>query len=82
MVNLFTKFKNLKSLGAPVMKLCMAVQNAENGAVRGHSRSWVMSPFDRVHTISYSASTETMWHFLYRFRDIASYLSKVAEVTS
>ena len=27
----------------------MAVQNAENGVVRGHSRSWAMPPFDRAH---------------------------------
>ena len=24
------------------------------GAVRGHSRSWAMPPFDRAHTTSYS----------------------------
>jgi len=29
MVNLYIKFKNSKSLGAPVMKLRMAEQNAE-----------------------------------------------------
>jgi len=28
--------------------------------VRGHSRSWPMSPFDRAHTTSYSTLTETM----------------------
>ena len=27
--------------------------NAENGVVRGHSRSLAMSPFDRAHTASY-----------------------------
>jgi len=30
------------------------------GAVRGHSRSSAMSPFDRVHTASYSTLIETM----------------------
>jgi len=30
------------------------------GAVRGHSRSWVMPPFDRVHMTSYSTLLETM----------------------
>ena len=28
--------------------------------VRGHPRSWAMSPFDRAHTISYSSLIETM----------------------
>jgi len=46
------------------------------GAVRGHSRIWAISPFDRAHTTCYSTLTETM---LYRFRDIAGYLSKVAD---
>jgi len=30
------------------------------GAVRGHSGSSVMSPFDRPHTTSYSTLIETM----------------------
>ena len=30
------------------------------GVVRGHPRSWAMSPFDRAHTISYSSLIETM----------------------
>jgi len=38
----------------------MAVQNAENGAVRGHSKSWTMPPFERAHTTSYSTLIETM----------------------
>jgi len=37
-----------------------------------------MSPFDRAHTTSYSTLIETM-PILYRFRDIASYLLKVAD---
>jgi len=62
----------------------MAVQNAENGAFwafRGHSWSWAMPPFDRAHTTSYSTLIESRNHasVLYRFRDIASYLSKVAD---
>ena len=62
----------------------MAVQNAENGVVwdgvvRGHSRSWAMSPFDRAHTTSCSTLTETYVSIFYRFRDIAGYLSKVAD---
>jgi len=59
----------------------MAVQNAENGvvwAVRGHSRSWAMPPFNTAHMTSYSTLIETVSIF-YRFRDIASYLSKVAD---
>ena len=43
----------------------MAVQNAENGvdwfgAVRGHSRSWAMPPFDRAHTTFYMTLIEIM----------------------
>jgi len=37
-----------------------------------------MSPFDRAHTTSYSTLIETV-SILYRFRDIAEYLSKVAD---
>jgi len=48
------------------------------GALRGHSRSSAMSPFDRAHTTSYSTLIETF----YRFRDIAGYLSKVADFDS
>jgi len=46
--------------------------------VRGHSWSTAMSPFDRAHTTSYSTLIETVSIF-YRFRDIAGYLSKVAD---
>ena len=61
----------------------MAVRNAENGVVRGHSKSTAMSPFDRAHRTSYSTLIETR-HLVapdtcYRFRDIAGYLSKVAD---
>ena len=50
-------------------------------AVRGHSRSSAMSPFDRAHTTSYSTLIETMGLSCRPtvFRDIASYLSKVAD---
>ena len=37
----------------------MAVRNAENGVVRGHSRSTAMSPFDRAYTTSYLTLIET-----------------------
>jgi len=57
----------------------MAVRNAENGVVRGHSRSTAMSPFDRAHMTSYSTLIETMRLSCTVFRDIASYLSKVAD---
>jgi len=43
------------------------------GVVTGHSRSW---QFDGAHKTSYSTLIETI---LYRFRDIAIYLSKVAD---
>ena len=49
------------------------------GVVRGHSRSTAMSPFDRAHTTSYSTLIETVCLFFYHFRDIAGYLSKVAD---
>ena len=41
-----------------------------------------MSPFDRAHTTSYSTLVETMRLSctLYRFQDIAGYLSKVADL--
>jgi len=48
------------------------------GAVRGHSRSSSVLPFDREHTPSYSTLIETV-SILYRFRDIAGYLSKIAD---
>jgi len=50
-------------------------------AVRGHSGSSAMSPFDRAHTTSYSTLIETMRlsFSIYRFRDIAGYMSKVAD---
>ena len=57
----------------------MAVRNAENGVVRGHSRSTAMSPFDRAHTTSYSTLIETMRLSCTVFDIIASYLSKVAD---
>ena len=49
------------------------------GVVRGHSRSTAMSTFDRARTTSYSTLIETMRLSCTRFRDIASYLSKVAD---
>jgi len=53
----------------------MVVQNAENGVVGGHSRSWAMPPLHRAHTTSYSTFIETMCLY-YRFRP--GDLSKVA----
>jgi len=54
----------------------MAVQSAENGlfeAVRGHSGSAAMSPFDRERTPSYSTLIDTMR------LSCTGYLSKVAD---
>jgi len=48
------------------------------GAVRGLSRSSAMSPFDRADTTSYSTLIENV-SIVYRFRDTAGYLSKVAD---
>ena len=52
-----------EALAAPVTKIRTVMQNLENGGfgvVRGDSRSSAMSPFDRVHTTSYSALIETL----------------------
>ena len=57
----------------------MAVQNAVNGVVWGHSRSSAMSLFDRAHTTSYSTFNRNHASILCRFRDIAGYLWKVAD---
>ena len=42
------------------------------GVVRGHSRSWAMSPFDFLFDFNRNNST-----VLNRFPDVAGYLSKV-----
>jgi len=43
----------IQSLSTPVTKIWKAVQNVENGVVRGQSRSWAVSSFNTVHMISY-----------------------------
>ena len=49
-------------------------------AVRGHSRSTAMSPFDRAHMTDFLFDiNRNHASILYRYRDIASYLSKVAD---
>jgi len=45
----------------------------------GHSRSSAMPPFDRAHMTSYSTFNRNHASILYRFRDTASYLSKVTD---
>ena len=50
------------------------------GVVRGHSRSTAMSPFDRARAYDFLFNFNRNHAFiLYRFRDIASYLSKVTD---
>jgi len=51
------------------------------GALMGHLRSSAMSPFDRAHRAYDFLFDFNRNHasILYRFRDIASYLSKVAD---
>jgi len=50
------------------------------GVVRGLSRSSAMSPFDRAHTTSFLFDFNRNYvSILYRFRDIAGYLSKFAD---
>jgi len=46
----------------------------------GHSKSSAVTSFDRAHTNSCLGLIETNCHVLYCFSDIASYLSKVANV--
>jgi len=68
--------RNLKFLTTPVMKMWEPVQNVQIGivgALKGHSRSSAMSLLDRAHATSYSTLKSAS--VLYRFRDIASYLS-------
>ena len=51
----------------------------QNGVVRGHSRSRVMPPFDTSAYDFLLDFNRNHASILYRFRDIASYLSKVAD---
>ena len=51
---------NLKCLSSPVTEISNALRNLESGVVRGHPSLSAMSPFDRVHTTSYSALIETI----------------------
>jgi len=48
------------------------------GMVRGHSRSTAMSPFDSAYDFLFDFNRNYVSIF-YRFRDIAGYLSKVAD---
>ena len=52
-VSRFTRYEAMNG-GAKCKKM------GWHGAVRGHSRSSAMSPFDRAHTTSYSTVIETM----------------------
>ena len=54
-------------------------ENAVVWAVRGHSRSWAMPPFDRAHFDFLFDFNRNHASILYGFRDIAGYLSKVAD---
>ena len=50
------------------------------GVVMGHSRSWAMLPFDREHIYDFLFDFNRNYvSIFYRFRDIAGYLSKVAD---
>ena len=48
------------------------------GVVRGHPKSWAMSPFDRAHTTSYSTLIETV-RVSCTIVEITNYLSTVAD---
>ena len=48
--------------------------------VRGHSRSWTIPPFDRAHRLPIRLYNNRNYvSIFYCFRDIAGYLSKVAD---
>jgi len=71
---------NLKSLGAPVTRLWLAMQNAENWVVWGGQ--WALGvtgnvTIQRVYDFLFNFKGNYA-AILYRFRDIASYLSKIA----
>jgi len=50
---------NLKFLTSAITKIWKAVQNAQIGAARSHSRSSAISPFDSEHMTSYSTLIES-----------------------
>ena len=65
----------MKSLGSPVTKLWMAVRNAENEVVWGGKGALkVMGTYDFLFDFNRNYVS-----IFYRFRDIAGYLSKVAD---
>jgi len=81
MLNQCTKFEVSRFTRYEVMNGSVKMQKMGwFGVIRGQSRSRAMPPFDRAHTTSYSTLIETTCMFIfYRFRDIAGYLSKVAD---
>jgi len=62
MVNQYTKFEVSRFTRYETMNggRCKVQKMGWFGAVRGHSRSWAMSAFDRAHTTSYLTLIETM----------------------
>ena len=52
------------------------------GTVRGHSRSWAMSPFDRANIISYSTLIEAMRLSYNRHISRKRYKYKIADFNS
>jgi len=73
---------NLMSLGSPVMKLWMAVQNAENGVIWGSYGALKVMGNAVIRQRAYDFLFEFNRIYVsifYRFWDIASYLSTVAD---
>jgi len=70
MVNLYTKFELSRCTRYEAMNCGTKCRKMGwFGMVRGQSRSWAMSPFDRVRTTSYSTLIETMRLYRIFFRD-------------
>ena len=58
----------------------MAVQNAENGVVMGHSKVMGNAAIPRsAYDFLFDFDKKNYVSIFYRFRDIAGYLSKVAD---
>ena len=77
MVNLPTKFEVPNF--SPVTEISKALQNIENGVVRGHPSFSAMSLLDRAHTTLFVVNRNyTSILYLYRFWDIAFDRSTIA----
>ena len=74
-VSNFTHYTDTKDAAIRVCRKWRAL-----GWYRGHSRSLVMSPFDRAHDLLF-VFNRNYASILYHFRDITSHLSQFADFT-